>query len=67
MKKHRGPLSLASELESIDEVELSDKLESSSLNIHRHEDEDSLIQNVNLIKMDDKASRSLHENHSEEM
>ena len=33
MKKHRGPLSLMSELESIDEVELSDKLESSSLNI----------------------------------
>lgn len=35
MKKHKGPLSLMSELESIDEVELSDKIDSSSLNIHR--------------------------------
>ena len=30
MKKHKGPLSLMSELESIDEVELSDKYEKSS-------------------------------------
>lgn len=29
MKKHKGPLSMMSELESIDEVELSDKFESS--------------------------------------
>ena len=50
MKKHRGPLSLASELESIDEVELSDKLESSSLNIHRDIDDDGdMLPNVNVI------------------
>ena len=29
MKRHKGPLSFVSELESIDEVELSDKFESS--------------------------------------
>ena len=29
MKKHKGPLSLASELESIEEDEFSDKLNSS--------------------------------------
>lgn len=29
LKKHKGPLSFVSELESIDEVELSDKFESS--------------------------------------
>lgn len=29
MKKHKGPLSLMSELESIDEVELSDKFDNS--------------------------------------
>lgn len=45
MKKHKGPLSLMSELESIDEVELSDKIDSSSLNIHRNDldDENSLL------------------------
>ena len=49
MKRHKGPLSLASELESIDEVELSDKLESSSLYIYRQEeDENSLAGNVKI-------------------
>lgn len=32
MKKHKGPLSMMSELESIDEVELSEKFDSSRNN-----------------------------------
>ena len=32
MKKHKGPLSLMSELESIDEVELSDNFDNSYQN-----------------------------------
>ena len=47
MKKHKGPLSLASELESIHEIELSDRLESSSQNLIMNKDyslDDSMVQ-----------------------
>lgn len=38
MKKHKGPLSFTSELESIDEVDQSDKLDSSSQHLVMNKD-----------------------------
>ena len=58
MKKHKGPLSLASELESIEEDEFSDKLNSSRNEILNVNEKGNILLDVDKKSISDEAKNN---------